>query len=119
MGAPIMRPALPASHRRLPRSARAASAGSGASDSAEMTAMPSAPAAITARGIAGVDAGDAADRHPFVRQRGACSAAMMRESPSGPIGGFFCCFDKRDINAAGADIVDQLDGRGLGLGDRS
>ncbi len=99
----------------MPRNVRAAAAGSGASDNAEMTATPSAPAAITSAALLAST--------PAMPQTG--SFALRRfntlddaRQPGGPDRRFLLLFRQRDIDAARADIVDQIDRRGFGFGHR-
>src|SRR5271170_8455082 len=74
----------------ISRNVRAVAAGSGASVNAEMTATPSAPAAITAAALlASMPAIPAIGKFGARRRR----VLAMRESPSVPIGGFFCSFE--------------------------
>ena len=96
----------------MPRNARAAAAGSGVSDIAEITATPSAPAPMTAAAlIASMPA------MPAERQFG--RAPMQGLDDAGetlrPDRGVLLLLRQRRIDAAGTHIVDQFDGRGLGL----
>ncbi len=113
IGTPITCPASPASRRRCRARLRAAAAGSGASDNAEMTATPSAPAPITSAALL---ASMPAMPHTGNSRRAAVQHADDTRQPGGTDRRVLLLLRQRDIDAAAADIVDQLDRRGLGLG---
>ena len=95
-----------------PRSSRAAAVGSGASDSAEITATPSAPAAITAAAFAA-----SIPAMPHVgkfRSAGAKHGDDARESLDAD-GLALLLLRQRGVHAPDADVVQQIDRRGLRL----
>ena len=87
----------------------AAARGSGASDSAEITATPSAPASITGAALPAL--------MPAMAQIGKsglardAAPAMTRAMPAMPIGVFLVVLRGRAVDAADADIVEQIERR--------
>src|SRR5262249_394915 len=75
----------------IPLKLFAAAVGSGDRDSAEMTATPSAPAAITSPALPTWMPAMPQTGRSGARRR---STAMIRASPAGPIGAFFCCLEE-------------------------
>ena len=106
--------APPAPRRRRARSSRAAALGSGASDSAEITATPSAPAAMTSAALlASMPAMPQVGRSAFARaeRRDDAREAGNADRRIGIV------LRGRGEDAADADIVEQIDRRGLRLRD--
>ena len=110
--APRLRQGL---HRRCRVAARAAAAGSGASDSAPMTATPSAPASITAAALpASIPAMPQTGSSLLRSRRSTVDDRVQALRPDRRI---LLLLRQRHIDAAGTDIVDQIDRRGFGVAD--